>query len=149
VPVSKSTKGDMTTRFYKIRPRADDDYFEALTLVRSVAEAYAETFEISDTAVFGMDDDAPPQKVIRPGSPACHFRIDVERITGRILKDAPDLQAAWFALAQGGKIATKDEHTLVRRLGKAYIPLHPGKYFRPPKHRGSVLTAERLRRIAA
>jgi len=113
--------------------RSHNRYAELHTLVHAVIEQWRDAYGLPPIAASQLDEDgdAVPQRVLLPGSVALNFKIDVEKITARVLNNRPELQAAWFAIAQGKPVNASEEQRLVQLLGPAYRPLSPASYFRP------------------
>jgi hypothetical protein len=134
----------MPSSFSESRSRANN-YADERALVHRVIEAYMECVSLPRVSSFIITDEgfAKLQKTLQPGSLGCHFKCDVERVTERILKDAPALQRTWWAIAEGNPTKGLEEVHLVQKLRSAYRSLDPWKYFRPPLRRGSVLSQRR------
>lgn len=68
-----------------------------------------------------------------------HFVCDVERITAEALKDAPDLQLPWFALAAGETVDPHIEKAVVNKVGRLYSArgIDPPVYFRKAPRGGA------------
>lgn len=128
----------------------EDDYSERLQIVLSVISAWANLQEyplLSScklTPASLVEDEEMSEsseqqnRILKIGSLAHLYKIEVERTTERILKDEPELQSCWFAIAQGEHVKPSQEQRLVRLLAKAYRPLRPHKYLRPAIKHGSV-----------
>jgi hypothetical protein len=132
----------MPSSFSELR---SNSYADARALVHRVIETYMESVSLPRVSTFITTDEglAKPQKTLQPGSLGCHFKCDVERITERILKDAPALQKTWWAIAEGNPTKGLEEVHLVQKLRSAYKSIDPWKYFRPPLRRGSVESQRR------
>jgi hypothetical protein len=122
-------------------------YADARDLVHRVINAYVEAASLPGVSTFVMTDEGTmkPQRTLAPGSIACHYKCDVEKVTERALKEKPDLQAAWWEIAEGQIPHGLREVHLVQKLKSAYRVVDPSKYLRPAIRKGSV---ESLRRAA-
>ena len=123
------------------------DYAKSRELVHRVINAYVEAASLPSVSTFVMTDEGTmkPQKTLTPGSIACLFKCDCERITELALKDKPNLQTAWWEIAEGQTPKGLTEVHLVNKLKHAYRAIDPWKYLRPAIRKGSV---ESLRRAA-
>jgi hypothetical protein len=110
----------------------NEHYANQHALVYTVIATYIEVLDLPLVSTFILTEDGVTkhQRTLLPGSIALDWKIDTERITARQLKDAPDLQRAWWALVQNDPISGSTESRLVRLLGSAYFPVAPHKYFR-------------------
>jgi hypothetical protein len=93
--------------------------------------SYERIQEFHVVAAVNNDEDSPPNYTVGPGSLACHFRADCERITERELRGEPDLQRTWFALLAGEPTDPKLAATVVQRCGTAYLEAGLHRYFEP------------------
>jgi hypothetical protein len=124
-----------------------NSYAESRDLIHRVISSYIDCISLPRISTFVLREDGlvTPQKTLTPGSIGIHYKADVEKITERILQDKPNLQVAWWAIAEGETPSGLAEIHLVHKLQKAYQAIDPFKYFRPSLRRGSV---ESQRRVA-
>jgi hypothetical protein len=110
----------------------NEHYADQHALVHTVIATYIEVLNLPLVSSFILTEDGftKHQRTLLPESIALDWKIDTERITARQLKDAHDLQRAWWALVQSDPISPSTESRLVQRLGSAYFPLAPHKYFK-------------------
>ena len=98
---------------------------------RRVTETY--TSIRSYSAVVAVSPDPDPISHSRRWTPnLAHFICDVELRTAEALKDAPDLQTAWFSIIAGDAVDPAIEREVTKRCGRLYFSrgLDPIRYFR-------------------
>lgn len=59
------------------------------------------------------------------------YAVDIERATESALRDSPELQQTWFALAQGQPADPKLAHRVIEKCGRIYSArrLEPWRYW--------------------
>lgn len=125
-----------------------DDEFQDLQLIFNVTlDAYREVLSLPLLSARQYDDTLPRPHVLN--ALGIDYIADVQRGTTTALKDAPNLQAAFFSLLEGKKVSPAIAAKVITRCGRIYKQrgLSPGRYFAPRERKGNTDSLS-LRRAA-
>jgi len=97
-------------------------------MFKSVVGGYVEAKKMPPICATNSDDENRNRKL---GPLTIHFLVDVELATEAALKDRPDLQRAWFELAQDHPVEPAVAKETIHRCGAMYTArgLMPKQYF--------------------
>jgi alpha-beta hydrolase superfamily lysophospholipase len=129
----QSATFDHNSRYRDGRSRvtAAQRFAELTDVFRRVASTYTAIRQYP--ALAATDPDPDPLVRSRRWTPHfAHFCCDVEMLTEQALRDAPDLQAAWFKLAADEDgVPPKVAREVITRCGKHYKSrkIDPRSYF--------------------